>query len=293
MIHTDWEKWPKVVISALLLSALTGCLSEADFMTRDIGTMAASCDNDAIEFIVSVNNDDDLLKTAKPMDRKLNSLVQEEDNLRIFEFMEVAGAAQIKIDAPADATTENSVEGSRVRSWAEPTTAGDFRTSNRFAFGGRHDLPVKLYMDGRSKSRGRKDTVIKFRYYERGAADDDIFCSAELQGTVLEVKASLGVESSSGQFKRNRKMLIGGAGKAVAKVKPVVPWSVAWSDENSGTYGTANALNSAYTAPMSSTENLDSKQAKITLTHMGQVIEAHRPINITGASTPAPPARVA
>ena len=121
--------------------------------------------------------------------------------------------------------------------------------------------------------------VVKYIYKND---NNDIVCASEFHGTIVEVEGTLGVDSRSGQFRRNRKILIGGAGQGDIRLRPAIRPVINWTDENGGTLTPADALQNDYTAPMTSTPDTqrDQLQIRVTLGHAGQTIEAHRPFNV-------------
>lgn len=246
----------------------------ANFPTRDVGSVAAACQQ--IVFIVSLNDDDDNANRRADLSEPANPAT--EDNVREFIFSHPTADAVFISDVLIVANNMSAV-GSRVRGY-EADRATDFVFNAMHATSAAN--PLKMYLEGIKVSGQVNDIGFEYQYFK----NNQPLCGGGAQGTVVDVNARINVSRGRGtNFSRHRKMLITATGQASATVTPAGAGQNEWTYDIAANVNlpTANQLttNVVAQANITAAGQLDQDQLRFKVKIAGQAIEAHFPINLT------------
>jgi hypothetical protein len=279
------ERLWRGTMTLFFLVSLSACaaLEPDNFPTRDVGGLTAVCGQ--VSFIVSVNSDDDNDNSTE--DRRDRRPSADENNLREIEFPVISNADQVFVTEPVLVVNNTPVAGVRLRGWKSDNTP--------FQFNAAHNVPIKLFLEGIEASTSINDIGFEYQYKKN---PDQWLCGGAAKGTVVAVAAGLDVSSdgaatdtqpdgstknmtgSGTSFKKYRKMLITGTGRATGSVSPDLTHE--WLHSR-GTFADKDALQTDFTAGTTPTPaaSIDAEPMLLQVSSGSQKIDAHFPVNIT------------
>jgi hypothetical protein len=214
---------------AAALAALTavGCASGHPVSSRDLGVIPARCD--PVEFVVSLNGDDDDDDGTTDHDQTPISPTAE-DNLRTIRF-DHPDAARVFIAEPVRVD-----DGSPA-----PVRAYQTDRSTAFDFTATHAVPVDLLLEGLETSGGRRDLGFEYQYFR---ADDSTLCGPGALGTVVEPEITVARVDPD-----DPKLLAHGSTTLEVSWEPAVDErTTAWGFDGSGTFRTPDRRRSRFEA---------------------------------------------
>lgn len=202
---------------ALLWVALVAqdCDDERPVSSRDAGELVVRCD--PVEFVVSLNDDDD--DGNDEIDRAQTPISPTaEDNLRVLKF-DHPDAAKVFVAEPV------------VRADGSPAPLRAYRQdrSTRFDFTAVHDVPVDLLLEGLARSNGRAELGFEYQYFK---ADGSTLCGPGAVGTVVDPRIDIERVDTA-----DPKILARGNTTMKVGWKPDMPVrSTQWSFDGSGDF---------------------------------------------------------